>query len=63
LATWTTLTTTANTLPGVILDPAISTQFADPGASVTYTLNVSNTDEVAHTFDVAIENNTWLTNA
>lgn len=63
LSATTTLTTTANALPSVTLDPSTSVQSGDPGASVTYTLNLSNTDEVAHTFDVAIENNTWLTNA
>ncbi len=61
LSATTTLTTTANARPSVLLDPATSTQSGDPGTSVTYTLNVSNTDEVVHTFDVTIENNSWPT--
>ena len=34
-----------------------------PGAVVTYTLNVSNTDSVSHTFDVPIAHNAWPTAA
>ena len=53
--------------PGVInspiLVPAAATQSGHPGTVVTYTLSVSNTDSVSHTFDVMIEHNNWPTNA
>jgi carboxypeptidase T len=57
------LTTTTNTLPRLILDPETATQSGGPGASLTYTLNVSNTDSVSHTFDVFFHRNAWPTNA
>jgi Zn-dependent M28 family amino/carboxypeptidase len=57
------LTTTANALPIVVLEPSSATQAANPGTLVTYTLYVSHTDVAAHTFDVSIANNTWPTTA
>jgi subtilisin family serine protease len=54
------LQTTVN-LP--VLTPATAAQAGYPGTVVTYTLNLSNTDSVLHTFDVSIANNTWPTNA
>ena len=54
-----TTSATAIDLPRLTLDPQTADQAGDPGASVTFTLNVSNTANVTHTFDVAIEHNTW----
>ena len=53
------LITTANALPRLTLDPAAAAQSGDPGVSVTYTLNVSNTADSAQIFDLAIERNHW----
>lgn len=53
--------------PGVInspiLVPVAATQSGHPGTVVTYTLSVSNTDSVSHTFDVLVGHNNWPTNA
>ena len=46
-----------------VLTPATAAQAGYPGTVVTYTLNLSNTDSVSHTFDVLIDHNTWPTNA
>ena len=54
------LQTTVN-LPA--LTPATAAQAGYPGTVVTYTLNLSNTDSVSHTFDVLIDHNNWPTNA
>ena len=43
--------------------PAHATQSGYSATAVTYTLNVSNTDSVSHTFDVLIDHNTWPTAA
>ena len=56
-----TTSATATELPRLTLDPQTSAQSGNPGASVTFTVNVSNTANVTHTFDVAINNNTWPT--
>jgi subtilisin family serine protease len=45
------------------LTPATAAQAGYPGTVVTYTLNLSNTDTVSHTFDVLIDHNSWPTNA
>ena len=57
------VTTTANALPIISLEPATATQFGKPGTLVTYTLHISHTDVAAHTFDVVIADNNWPTNA
>ena len=41
------------------LVPTNPAQAGDPGATVTYTLQITNTDSDTHTFDVLIDHNTW----
>ncbi len=46
-----------------VLFPAAAAQSGQPGTVVTYTLSVSNTDSITHTFDVLVDHNNWPTNA
>ncbi len=55
------LTTTANAIYGLALEPSAAVQSGDPGAHVTYTLRVTNTGNIVDTFDVAAAGNAWTT--
>ncbi len=46
-------------LPLPILTPTAAAQTANPGSSVTYTLLLSNTGTVSHTFDVVLGAHVW----
>jgi len=56
-----TLTTTALAAPtyGVSVSPDTDSQSGAPGATVSYTLDVTNTGNVAETFDVEAVGNAW----
>jgi FtsP/CotA-like multicopper oxidase with cupredoxin domain len=55
------LTTTALAAPtyGVSVSPDTDSQSGAPGATVSYTLDVTNTGNVAETFDVEVVGNAW----
>jgi hypothetical protein len=53
------LTTTANTIYGVMMEPATDAQSGGPGEAVNYTLQVTNTGNVTDTFDVTVSDHTW----
>ncbi|MBC7227431.1 MAG: S8 family serine peptidase [Thermoflexales bacterium] len=55
------LTTTANNVYGVALGTAVAEQTARPGETVTYTLRVTNTGNVADTFTITRTNTGWPT--
>ncbi len=56
------LTTTADVY-GLSLRPAVDSRTALPGATVTYTLQLTNTSNTADTFDIAAGAHTWPVNA
>ena len=58
-----TLTTTAKTVYGVTVDPQAATRGANPGETVSFTLQVANAGNVPDTFDVDVSGNTWATQA
>jgi len=58
-----TLTTTANTAYGVIVEPVTGAQSGDLGETVTYILQVTNTGNTTDTFDVTASGYTWPTTA
>jgi len=57
------LTTTANAVYGVTVDPSTDGQIGDPGATVTYTLRMTNTGNCTDTFNVGVSGDDWTTNA
>jgi hypothetical protein len=57
------LTTTANAVRGLTVEPAAEALWGDPGADVAYTLRVTNTGNCTDTFDVALDGNGWTTEA
>jgi hypothetical protein len=48
-----TLSTTALINPGVALAPAVAAKSGGPGETVIYTLSVTNTSQVTHTFEIS----------
>jgi hypothetical protein len=58
-----TLTTIANVVYALTVEPATDAQSGNPGTAVTYTLQVTNTGNTTDTFDVAVGGNTWAVNA
>jgi uncharacterized membrane protein len=56
-----TLTTTANAVRGVTLTPSTAGQTGDPGETVTYTLRITNTGNVADTFTLSKGSTAWTT--
>jgi PKD repeat protein len=48
-----TLSSTALVNPGVTLAPAVAAKSGGPGETVIYTLSVTNTSEVTHTFEIS----------
>lgn len=58
-----TLTTTAETIYGVLLEPATAAQMGLPGSAVTYTLAITNTGNSNETFDLLLSGNEWPTTA
>ncbi len=48
---------------GVVLSPSSAAQSEDPGATVTYTLRITNTGNVADTFTLSKSGNAWTTDA
>ena len=61
VTTTSTLTTTANNVYGLMVTPASDTRSGDPGATVTYTLQVTNTGNTSDTFDVGVGGYSWAT--
>jgi predicted secreted protein len=55
------LTTTANTVYGVVLEPSAKTRSGDPDTQVAFTLRVTNTGNITDTFDVSVAGNAWTT--
>jgi uncharacterized repeat protein (TIGR01451 family) len=55
------LTTTVNTVYGVVLEPPTASIIGGPGETVTYTLRLTNTGNTTDTFDLAASGNTWVT--
>jgi uncharacterized membrane protein len=53
------LTTTANAVYGVEMNPEVESQSGNPGQVVTYTLTVTNQGNMADTFDLSYMGNTW----
>ncbi|CAG0954623.1 partial Zinc carboxypeptidase, partial [Planctomycetaceae bacterium] len=53
----------ASVFSAPIFDPSAAAQSADPGTTITYTLQLSNTDSVAHTFDILSGAHAWPINA
>jgi uncharacterized membrane protein len=56
-----TLTTTANTVRGVTLTPASVSQSSNPGATVTYTLRLTNTGNAVDAFTLVKGSTTFTT--
>jgi uncharacterized membrane protein len=56
-------TTTANPVYAIDLSPLSATGLDEPGAVVTYTLQITNTSNTSDTFDVAFAGNKWSTTA
>jgi putative Ca2+/H+ antiporter (TMEM165/GDT1 family) len=48
---------------GVALEPLVDAKSDDPGETVTYTLQITNTGAVSDTFDVVTSRHTWPTTA
>jgi uncharacterized repeat protein (TIGR01451 family) len=59
----TTLSTTANNVYSLAVEPATDVKEGLPGDTVDYTLTVTNTGNTADTFDVVVSSNAWTTNA
>jgi carboxypeptidase T len=57
------LTTTVNAVYQFVAEPLAATRWGDPGTQVTYTLRVTNTGNIADTFDVGVSGNAWPTAA
>ena len=57
------LTTSANTFYDLIVDPLADAASGNPGGTVTYQLYVTNTGNIAETFDVKLSGNAWTSNA
>ncbi|MBI5032505.1 MAG: hypothetical protein HZB51_18425 [Chloroflexi bacterium] len=55
------LTTTANTVRGLVLTPASINQSGIAGTTVTYTLRLTNTGNVSDSFWLAASGNNWTT--
>jgi uncharacterized membrane protein len=55
------LTTSADTIYGVEIEPPTDAQWANPGNTVTYTLRVTNAGNCADSFDVIVSGDTWTT--
>ena len=55
------LTTTADAVYGVLLEPETAAQVADAGETAIYTLRVTNTGNTTDTFDIASAANVWDT--
>ena len=53
------LTTTANFVPGIELDPAQAAHTGLAGETVTYTLNLTNTGNFTDTFALDYSGNLW----
>jgi len=58
-----TLTTTANTVRGVVTTPGTAGQSGAPGAVMIYTLSVTNTGNASDTYTVTITGNAFVTSA
>ncbi|MEJ2737712.1 MAG: PKD domain-containing protein, partial [Anaerolineae bacterium] len=55
------LTTTANAVRGLTVEPDVDALSGDPGADVFYNLRVTNTGNCTDTFAISVTDNTWLT--
>jgi hypothetical protein len=53
------LTTTANTVHGLALEPSVMTQSSPPGTNVAYTLRFTNTGNMTEMFTLDYTGNTW----
>jgi uncharacterized repeat protein (TIGR01451 family) len=55
------LTTLANTVRGVAVEPSSDAASGDPGTNVAYSLQVTNTGNCDDTFDVSASGDAWTT--
>jgi PKD repeat protein/uncharacterized membrane protein len=58
-----TLTTTANPVADVTVDPLVAAVWADPGEVVTHTVRVTNSGNCTDTFDIVVTGDVWSTSA
>ena len=56
------LTTTANNVYGVLLEPSAATRVGNPGMAVTHTLRLTNTGNTTDTFTLATSASAWTVN-
>jgi hypothetical protein len=56
-----TLTTTANSVYGLTASALAEAQAGEPGQTISYTLQITNTGNVTDTFDVSISGQAWTT--
>jgi hypothetical protein len=57
------LATTANSVYQMILTPTHFEKSGQAGATITYTVTFQNTSNASETFDIALDGNSWVTNA
>jgi len=58
-----TLNTTSNNIYGVLLAPSVVGESGQPGATVGYTLRVTNTGNTFDTLLITVSGNAWITDA
>jgi hypothetical protein len=56
-----TLTTTANSVYSLALAPATDSRYGDPGTTVSYTQQVTNTGNAMDVYTITVSDNDWET--